>query len=176
MKIKFLLSDIPILAARYLEESRPVDVDLEKEIENIIAPNVRKRGYFAKGEFQSLCYWKTPRARPLVESNPEDYIEAVTRTSLATPSERLRIEVLTLLRGVSWPTASVVLHWAHTKPYPILDFRALWSLGIETEVDYDFDFWWEYTQFCRALAKESGLSMRVLDRALWQYSNEHQGK
>src|SRR5258706_12422267 len=167
--IRFDKSSIPELAASY-----PTDFDAE--IETTMALQVRKRGYFLKPEFQALCSWKTPRSRPLVASNSDDYIEAVTRTALSTPSERLRIEVLTLLEGVSWPPASVVLHWMHAEPYPILDFRALWSLGIEDEIDYDFDFWWEYTQFCRALAIENNVSIRTLDRALWRYSDEYQGK
>jgi hypothetical protein len=41
---------------------------------------------------------------------------------------------------------------------------------------YEFSFWWEYTQFCRKLAAEAGVSMRTLDRALWQYSKENQEK
>jgi hypothetical protein len=99
----------------------------------------------------------------------------VTRTALSTESEQLRVEVLTLLNGVSWPTASVILHFCHREAYPILDFRALWSLGVEAnDVRYNFDLWWGYTQACRRLAEETGLSMRELDRALWQYSKENQ--
>jgi hypothetical protein len=30
-----------------------------------------------------------------------------------------------------------------------------------------------YTEYTREIAKESGVSMRVLDRALWQFSKEH---
>jgi hypothetical protein len=78
------------------------------------------------------------------------------------------------LRGVSWPTASVVLHFCDTRRYPILDFRALWSLGYATPPAYNLEFWLAYTTFTRALARRRGLSMRILDRALWQYSSEHQ--
>ena len=122
----------------------------DKEVETIIAPKVRARGYILNDEFQTLCRWKTPRSNPLIANNPDDFIEDVTRTALSTPNERLRIEVLTLLKGVSWPTASVVLHFAHSDPYPILDFLALWSLGIDVEnIKYGFEFWWTYTQVCR---------------------------
>ena len=100
----------------------------------------------------------------------------VTRTALRTDNERLKIEILTLLTGVSWPTASVILHFCDKKPYPILDYRALWSLRVEAPPRYDFDFWWAYTRFVRRLAKETKLSMRTIDRALWQYSKERQGR
>jgi hypothetical protein len=35
-------------------------------------------------------------------------------------------------------------------------------------VVYNFEFWWEYTLFCRELAQEAKVNMRELDRALWQ--------
>ena len=166
--LQFNKSSLKELANKY-----PVDYDTE--METIIAPGARNRGYFLKTEFVKLCRWKTPRSKPLVERNPDDYIESVTHTALSTPSERLRVEVLTLLDGVSWPTASVVLHFCHTEPYPILDVRALWSLGIDANtVQYDFNFWYEYTQFCRNLARDVGVTMRKLDRALWQFSKENQ--
>lgn len=108
-------------------------------------------------------------------SNPANYMEAVIQTALSTPNERLRIEVLLLLKGVRWPTASVVLHFCHSEPYPILDFRSLWSLGVDANtMAYKFEFWNEYTQYCRKIAKDAGVSIRELDRALWQYSKEEQ--
>ncbi len=77
----------------------------------------------------SCVIGRHPAVGGLFSSNPEDFIKDVTHTALITPSERLRIEVLTLLNGVSWPTASVLLHFGYDNLYPILDFRALWSLG-----------------------------------------------
>lgn len=40
--------------------------------------------------------------------------------------------ILTTINGVSWPMASVLLHFGHADRYPILDFRALWSLEVDT--------------------------------------------
>src|SRR5688572_1780818 len=95
-------------AIRAWAEHYPVEYDAE--IEKIIAPQVKARGYFLQEEFIRLCRWKTPRSQKKVASNSADFIEAVTQTALSTPNERLRIEVLLLLNGVHWPTASVVLH------------------------------------------------------------------
>lgn len=75
---------------------------------------------------------------------------------------------------MNWPTASVLLHFGARDPYPILDFRALWSLGVKAPTSYDFELWWEYTCCCRKLARKSGVSMRILDRALWQFSKSNQ--
>jgi hypothetical protein len=164
---EFPLSDISSWAERY-----PLEYD--QAVETVIAPAVRERGYFTKQEFLAICRWKTPRSKSRVQRNPQGFIQAVTQTALSTTDERLRIEVLTLLEGVGWPTASVILHFCHSEPYPILDFRALWSLGVDVPPVYKFDFWWEYTCHCRELAEAANVSMRTLDRALWQYSAENQ--
>lgn len=167
-RLRFNKKSISKWAGQY-----PVQHDMEMEI--LIAPQASQRGYLLKPELEKLCYWKTPRSKRRVAGNPADYVEAVTRTALSTPNERLRIEVLLLLDGVSFPTASVILHFCHTDPYPILDFRALWSLGMDANsVPYNFELWKKYALFCRQLAQDAGVSMRELDRALWQYSASNQ--
>lgn len=99
----------------------------------------------------------------------------MTRVAFATECERPRIEVLLLLRGVAWPTASVILHFVYPDRYPVLDYRALWSVGVSPAPPYTFAFWEPYLAFTRATARRLKVSMRDLDRALWQYSKEKQG-
>ena len=139
-----------------------------------VVAEIKQRGFLSREEFLAVCHWKSPRTQPRCRTNSAEFVKDVTRCALSTASEQLRIEVLTLLRGVSWPTASVVLHFFHSDQYPIVDFRALWSLSRDVPTKYDFDFWLEYAVFCRHLSHETGASMRTLDRALWQYSKENQ--
>jgi len=146
----------------------------ESVIEDEIGAYAKKNGHLTKEYLLRICQWKSPRTHKRCLANDEDFIRAVTSTAFSTASERLRIEVLTLLAGVGWPTASVILHFCSNERYPILDFRALWSLGVEVPKAYDFEFWWAYTEFCRWLADEAGVTMRTLDRALWQFSKEKQ--
>jgi hypothetical protein len=108
-----------------------------------------------------------------MESNQESYVKEVTSIALAG-SERVRIETLTILDGVSWPTASVILHFFHRSRYPILDFRALWAVKLKPPSQYGFDYWWSYVKYCRTLASANRVDMRTVDRALWQYSKERQ--
>ena len=72
--------------------------------------------------------------------------------------------------------ASVLLHFGAKEPYPILDFRALWSLGLKAPSEYTFELWWGYTEYCRAVCDREGIQLRDLDRALWQYSKDFQDK
>jgi hypothetical protein len=170
-KLRFDLSTVESVASGY---SYPGE-DL---ITQQIGPSVQQRAYYTRDEFLTVARWKSPRNVKRYAQNDEEFIRAVTQTALAARSERLRIEVLTLLDGVNWPTASVLLHFGRKDEYPILDFRALWSLNVDVPPDtykfYNFDLWWAYTEFCRQLAKEASVSMRTLDRALWQFSKDHQ--
>lgn len=140
-----------------------------------LKPRINERGHMTKDELAEVAYWKAPRSARHAKKNSEEYVIEVTRFAFNTVCERARIQSLTLLDGVSWPTASVILHLFHREPYPILDFRALWSVSLDTPAQYTFGYWWPYVQFCRKLAEAAtGMDMRTLDRALWQYSKENQ--
>jgi hypothetical protein len=163
------------LARRYTSEQKQKDQEAEAYIENGVVLNVQQTGYYTKSDFLKLCEWKTPRTKPLCGQNDERFIVDVTTLALKTENEQLRIEVLTLMEGVGWPTASVLLHFGYQpKRYPILDYRALWSLSIPQPNEYSFPFWQAYVELCRNLADECNVAMRTLDRALWQYSTENQ--
>jgi hypothetical protein len=97
----------------------------------------------------------------------------LTALAFSTADERLRICLLTALHGVDWPMASVLLHFGSRERYPILDWRALESLGVDDLNCYTFKIWKQYTDVCRAFADENKVDMRTLDRALWQYSKDN---
>jgi hypothetical protein len=139
-----------------------------------VGSGAKHRGRLTKSEFQYLCKWKSPRAQPRCRTNSAGYVSEVSAVALSTSDEELRIRSLMLLRGVSWPTASVILHFCHRDPYPILDVRALWSLGVRKTPAYNLRFWSSYCAFSRRLARRWALEMRELDRALWQFSKENQ--
>jgi len=84
------------------------------------------------------------------------------------------MDLLRRLSGVEWPTASTLLHFCDARPYPILDYRALWSLGYARPPHYTMSFWLGYVVYVRELARRSGHPIRMVDRALWQYSKVRQ--
>jgi hypothetical protein len=166
-RLRFPLSEVMFWAARY---SYADDAEVEA-----VGRGAAKRGWYTRDEFLTVTRWKTQRSRSRCEANDEASVEATTRLALSTPDERIRIEAFTRLHGVAYPTASVLLHFARPDLYPIIDFRALWSLGWDSAPSsYTFEFWWGYTLACRSLAKNAGVTVRTLDRALWQYSKERQ--
>ena len=176
MELLFPRSQIRSLAARYDREQGDRDRRLTKAITQNVFPSYRKKVYLTKKEFLTVCAWKTPRSKHHCESNASVFIKEISALVLKTTSEHLRIQAWTLLAGVNWPTASVFLHFAFPNKYPIIDFRALWSLKTDVPGQYTFSFWQEYTVFCRALARQAGVTLRILDKALWKYSEINQRK
>lgn len=131
-------------------------------------------GYLTTEQLYEVCRWKSPRRPKLARTNTEELVREITHFAFHANCEESRIGALTLLNGVSFPTASVILHFCVDSSYPILDFRALWSLGIDKPPLYTTALWKEYAHFCRRLAAKHSLSVRELDMALWQYSRENQ--
>ena len=137
---------------------------------------VRRRGYYTRGEFLGVCRWKTPRSAPRVASNAAGSIRSATTRALGTVDERGRMQALLELRGVGVPTASTLLYFAFPESYPILDIRALESLGVKARSVYPVGFWLEYLAACRGLADRHGVDLRTLDKALWQHSKERSAR
>lgn len=170
-ELRFDPYEIDALAQKYVREMP----DNERVIADQIAPRVRQQGYLDKDVFLFVCEWKTPRHRQRYASNDELFSREVTTQALSvSQSEEMRIKVLRILDGVDWPVASVILHWFHKDPYPLLDYRALESLGVCPDSNsYNFEIWQQYTSCCRKLARDASTDMRTLDRAMWQFSKDN---
>lgn len=136
---------------------------------------VQEQGHLTRQQVHELALWKSRRRANLVKVNDETFVREITAFAFSTTHEHARIGALSLLQGVKYPTASVILHFCLDRSYPILDFRAIWSLGMEQPSSYTPNYWVEYTDLCRSIATTNELSVRELDMALWQYSKEHQG-
>jgi hypothetical protein len=163
-QLQFPPGDIEALAARF-----PEIVD-----DGFLATGaaVRARSYYTREEFIEVCAWKTVRSRPKVARNSEASVVAATGRALATDDEPARMTALLELEGVGVPTASTLLYSVFPERYPILDVRALESLGVKPRSQYPLAFWLGYLEACRVLAATHGVSLRTLDKALWQFSKE----
>jgi len=137
-----------------------------------VGTSVRRRGHYTRAEFIEVCAWKTPRSRPKVAANPGAAVVDATGRALRADDEAMRIGALLELQGVGVPTASTLLFVAFPEDYPILDVRALESLGVKPRSTYPVSFWLAYLEACRTLAHQAGVSLRTLDKALWQRSKE----
>ena len=139
---------------------------------------LKSKKFMIKEEFLEIGMWKSKRAKNHYSKNEDAFVKEITKIAFSSgTSERLRIEILQLLKGVRYPVASALLHFGLSSgKYPIIDFRSLWSLYKmnKDEIKYDFDLWNKYRTDCLDLARKHNLSLRDLDKALWQFSKENQ--
>lgn len=135
----------------------------------------RERGHYTGDQLTLVCAWKTERSKSRVATNSDTAIELATAQAFRTRDEEKRMEAMTSLAGVGVPTGSALLFFAFPDDYPILDVRALESLGQKARSVYPIAYWVEYLLACRRIAGEAGVSIRTLDKALWQASKEKAG-
>jgi hypothetical protein len=149
--------------------------DYDDRVPAQIGHELGQTRFLTREQFLAISRWKSPRPQPFCERNSEAYVREVTAAAFAATEPRFKIEVLRLLDGVDWPTASAILHFCDAGEWPIMDYRAFWSLGQPTPAGrYDFALWSAYVDATRSLAREHAVSMRTLDRALWAYSKAKQ--
>lgn len=158
-------------ARKYDESYRDTDGD---QFENEIKVWLKDHRYLDKERFVEIGRWKSKRPSKWYRSNSDSLVREITQFSFATDNEEARIKSLLVLSGVSYPLASTILHFAFPDKYPIMDFRALWSLGWEQPKVYSFAFWQEYCGKIRRISEDTGVSVRTVDKALWEYSKRNQ--
>ena len=171
MKLRFCESEILYRAKKYSDSAGE---GLENELtDKALVNKVQRQKYLDINLLRNIAKWKSERRVDLIDKNSESDVKEITGYAFTSSSERVRHGILRCLDGVELPTASAVLHLFHKEPYPIIDKRAMWSIGVE-KYNYSFSCWQKYVSFCRDLSKSNDVDMRTLDRALWQYSREHQ--
>ena len=173
MQIKFTISETNALAGQYLLRNKPKRIILEARIETMHALEVQRRGYYTKAEMMDILYWKVPGMRDRASVNEEESVISISRAALAADDEVDRITGLILLQGVSWVSASVLLHFGSKERYPILDQNSCRAAGYDYRGGFDLQDWLEYVKTCRSFAAEAKVSMRTLDRALQQFAKKN---
>src|ERR1051326_5043450 len=139
------------------------------------------RGYLRPAELEAVCHSKSARAIHYIRSNPATSIRSATRAAFMTRSERLRLEHLTRLKGVSIPMASALLMLMNPTRYGVIDIRVwqlLYELGAVTKnaagVGFRFNNWYQYLMIIRHFAKKFGVKARDIERTLFRVHKEYQ--
>lgn len=166
-RLRFPKSQIIKYAHQYQASLRELSVEER-------ACTVKERGCLTKSDLRLIALWKAPRSAKHIEKNSENYIQEVTSIALDAKVERTRIESLTILDGVQWPTASAILCQFHKEQYPIMEYRTLWAASLPIHSSYSYEFWWSFVNFTRDISKKLNVDIKTLNKALWQYtSNNH---
>ena len=99
------------------------------------------------------------------------HVEKITAEVFSLDDDWEKLEKLIDIDGVGQPVASTILHLYDPERYPIFDVHALCSIRIKKkEVEYDEKFWKKYVKLCREKADCHDVCMRMLDRALYKFS------
>ena len=168
-KFKLLLkpADIPRLAKSYGPEQDDAALAAGRRI---------RGGEFTRKLLAEIFEWKTKgRGRSRLLGNTDDEIADAMRLAVRAKTEPAAIAVLLGLNGVQVPVASAILTAIDPERYTVIDFRALKAVGSES-TDRTVNFYLAYLDACRDLAKAHRVTLRDLDRALWQWSAEQSGR
>jgi len=153
--------DIPQLVARY---------GVEEDLKPLAAGARIRSGQTKRADLLAIFEWKTKgRGKSRLAENSDEEIADALRIAASATTERAAVAVLCGLHGVGVPVASAILTAIHPDRYTVIDFRALEALGCASG-DRSVNFYLEYLEQCRRLAKRHAVSLRDLDRALWQWS------
>ena len=119
------LEDLPyasldLLVRQHLSKTGedPATTDLIRRLRR-----ARARGHLTPVELQKIGNWKSPRAIRLISANNHHQVRRATQRALRTRSERIRLEALLSLSGVSVPMASAILTLLYPRKYGVLDIR-----------------------------------------------------
>jgi hypothetical protein len=141
----------------------------------------RRRGYLTPSELEAVCYWKSARAIRHIRANSAAQIRTATRSALRTRSERVRLEALLALRGVSVPMASAILMLLDPRRYGVIDIRVwqlLHKLGAVTHkpkgIGFDFRNWYQFLMIIRHFSKKLRVGARDIERTLFIAHQEYQ--
>ncbi len=182
-------SFVGLWSERYLRELPASLRAEEEELLSSVGPAVRQRGHYTVPELERVNRWKLPtqRNRSRLAKNSAADVEAITRRAIAAP-EHLQLYVLQLLHGVSDAVASALLVFPFPDRHTVIDFRVARALEtLEAEGQLPDQLLWRrpppksgswlppypvYLDACLRLAAHLNVSLRDLDRALWQWHKE----
>jgi hypothetical protein len=131
-----------------------------------------REGKYTRENLEVIFEWKTGgrgRSR-LLENSDEEIADALWLATIAV-TDRAAVAVLVGLNGVEVSVASAILTAMYPERFTIIDFRALEALGVD-KWPGTVNYYLEYLDACRALSRDNSVTLRTLDRSLWQWSKE----
>ncbi|HEX5731604.1 MAG TPA: hypothetical protein VF131_02125 [Blastocatellia bacterium] len=169
-------SKLERLLYRRLQKSPDPAQDLISKLSH-----VKQQAYFNKPEFLEMCSWKSPRPRHLYQSNSSALIRRVSIEVFAADCEKQKVELLTSLKGVGVPTASAILTLIDPQDYGVIDIR-VWQLlyqcgAVATRpsgVGFSCENWLEFLERLRDWARNFNVTVRDVERALFEHHKENQ--
>jgi len=130
--------------------------------------------YFDRKHFLLHGEWKLPRQRQNYLRNTDTEIRRATQEAYCELNPVKKLNSLTRLHGVGRTVAASILHFLLPDEFAVFDFHCravLFETGYwhRPGSDDSLDSWLDYNRIMVALAHQTGVSLRNLDKALWAY-------
>jgi hypothetical protein len=77
------------------------------------------------------------------------------------------------LKGIGLPVASAILTAIFPDRFTVIDIMALRALSVPEGTPMSMPLYLRYLAFCGSQAERLGISLRDMDRALWQWGHDH---
>ncbi len=158
-------------------EKEGVD-DEYAQIKTIVSQEMRTSSKAISREtFERIVHWKAPRllgkgwvGRQLQRGSYKEHYAPAIKACLKAPSED-KIFALEA-PGIGAPVASTILHFMYPTKLPIMDVRTVEVLNHYHYFDWKTRSRQNYQSFTKTmirLRKETGYSLRTIDRALFAF-------
>jgi hypothetical protein len=161
--LQFAAEDIRSMAVRYDFKEDKTALDAGARISG---------GDFSRTNLEAIFEWKTKgRGRSRLTKNNDAEIADALKLALEAKTPRAAVAVLTGLSGVDVPVASAILATAKPDDHTIIDWRALHALDVYAS-NVTIKLYLSYLGHCKEIAAKNEVTLRELDRAMWQWSKE----
>ena len=161
--LQFAAKDIRGLAARYDFKEDKIALDAGARISG---------GDFSRANLEAIFEWKTKgRGRSRLTKNNDDEIADALKLAIEAETPRAAVAALTGLSGVDVPVATAILATVKPDDHTIIDWRALHALGVNAS-SVTIKLYLCYLTYCKEIAVKNKVTLRELDRAMWQWSKE----
>ena len=136
----------------------------------------QEEGSLSRNTIIKILKWKSPRPLRFYNKNEESYIKNITQLSFKEKNDKLKIHILTALKGVNYPSASAILMFKNPDFYPVLDIR-VWKQLYKNNlvsvnprgIGFTLDQWDSYVKIIRSLSRKYNTTAREIEKKLFDY-------
>ena len=137
---------------------------------------VKEEELLSRNTLIKILKWKSPRPLRFYNENEEEYIKNITQLAFKQENDRVKIHILTALKGVNYPSASAILMFKNPELFPVLDIR-VWKQLFKNNlvsvnprgIGFTLDQWDSYVKIIRSLATKHNTTARVIEKKLFDY-------
>ena len=140
---------------------------------------MKRQGYLTKSQLIEILKWKSPRPLRFYEVNSETEVREITRLAFATRNDRLKVHILTALKGVNIPAASAILMFYDRKKFPVIDIRVWQQLHkaklVKTNQKgkgFKLAEWEIYLNVIRNIGTKNNLTARQVEKRIFDIDRQ----